>query len=401
MPQQAFLKGIREYWDALGQPGEPPELGESRIDAFVDLLHVTSSAPHGFRLLGLLDSPYAGMAVGDETRPWRLHWAVQVGEVEPFVVPGLDDLVFLADTIADPESHHRVYTLKGGMRGDLEFSDLTGALRWMAAQVRHAKGELDDAELRRIQSEASALLDDEWEKGPTSGLYIVEELLDTPLFEAWDAISRGQWPLVESGGGHPSVDREDGWQRRLSLWLTRRFLATRTLELPEEIGVSDMDAVHRALVEHLIDFEQAIHAADMPRIIEETAAGEDAKLAARARVWMERHDSWRTAASVPAPDDEDAFIDEPPPFQHTPFTRKLMQALSASLDRMVEQGELEFDSDRKEALLIELVTAGSDARSVKHMLKKLTATLVDSEHVDEIYPSDDKIQDRFREDLGG
>jgi hypothetical protein len=401
MPQQAFLRGIRAYWDALGQPGEPPELGESRIDAFVDLLHVTLSAQHGFRLLGLLDSPYAGMAVGDKTRPWRLHWALQVAEVEPFVAPGLEDLIFIADTIADPEGHHRVYTLKGGMRGDLEFADLTDALRWMTAQVQHAKGAHDDAELREIQSEASALLDDDWEKGPSSGLFIVEELLDTPLFEAWDAISRGQWPLVESDGGTPAVDREDGWQRRLSLWLTLRFLATRTLELPEEVGVSDMDAVHRALVDHLIDFEQAIHAADVPRIIEETAAGADPKLAAKALAWMERHDSWRTAASVPAPDEEDDSTDEPPPFQHTPFTRKLMQALSVSLDRMVEKGELEFDSDRKEALLIELVTAGSDARSVKHMLKKLTATLVESEHVDEIYPSDDKIQDRLREDLGG
>jgi hypothetical protein len=119
---------------------------------------------------------------------------------------------------------------------------------------------------------------------------------------------------------------------------------------------------------------------------------------------MERHDSWRTAASVPAPEEEEDFVDEPPPFQHTPFTRKLLGALSVSLDRMVEQGELELDPDRKEALLIELielVTAGSDARSVKHMLKKLTSTLVESEHVEEIYPSDDKIQDRLREDLGG
>jgi hypothetical protein len=162
-----------------------------------------------------------------------------------------------------------------------------------------------------------------------------------------------------------------------------------------------MDAVHRSLVEHLLDFEQAIHAGDVPRIIEDTAAGEDPDLAAMALGWMERHDGWRTAASVPAPDEEDDFLDEPPPFQHTPFTRKLLAALSVSLDRMVEKGDLELDPDRKEALLIELVTAGSDARSVKHMLKKITSTLVDSEHVEEIYPSDDKIQDRLREDLGG
>jgi len=56
-----------------------------------------------------------------------------------------------------------------------------------------------------------------------------------------------------------------------------------------------------------------------------------------------------------------------------------MHALSISLDGMVERGELELDPDRKEALLVELVTAGSDARSVKHMLKKITSTLVDSD----------------------
>ncbi len=401
MPQQAFLKGTRGYWDALDQPGEPPELGPSRIDAFIDLLHVTGDADHGFRLLKLLDSPYAGIAAGDATRPWRLHWAIQVGEVEPFVAPGLEGVIFLADTIADHQGKHRVYTLKDGRRGDFEFADLAGALRWMTAQVEHAKGRLDDTALQEVQSDASSLLDDEWEEGPTSALFIVEELLDTPLPEAWDSISRGQWPMVETDGSDAPVDREDGWQRRLSLWLTRRFLANRSLELPSDIAVSDMDAVHRSLVEHLLDFEQAIHAGDVPQIIDEAVGGGDSRLAPLALDWIERHDSWRTAASVPAPDDEELFEEEPPPFQHTPFTRKLMHALSGSLDRMVERGELELDPDRKEALLVELVTAGSDARSIKHMLKKLTSTLVDSEHVEEIYPSDDKIQDRLKADLGG
>jgi len=401
MPHQAFLKGIRAYWDALGQPGEPPELAESRIDAFVDLLQLTTDAEHAFGLLQLPESPYAGIAVGDESRPWQLHWALQVGEVEPFLHPGLEGVIFVADTIADSEGRHRVYTLKDGMRGDLEFRDLAGVLRWMGAHVRHAKGDMSATEVQDIQGSASTVLDDDWEEAPTSALFIVEELLDTPLFEAWDAISRGQWPLVESDGGEPPLDREDGWQRRLSLWLTRRFLATRSLELPSDIAVSDMDAVHRALVDHLIDFEQAIHGGDVPRIIEQTAAGPDTKLAKLAQRWIERHDSWRTAANVPTPDEDFAVEEEPPPFQHTPFTRKLMQALSTSLDRMVDRGELELDPDRKEALLIELVTAGSDARSVKHMLKKLTATLVDSDHVEEIYPSDDQIQERLKEDLGG
>ena len=399
MPEQAFRKGIAAYWEALGQPGTPPEFGESRIDAFVDLLHVTSATPHGFRLMEVSDAPYAGVAVGDQSRPWRLHWAIQIGELEPFVAAGLDGVVFLADTIADTDGRHRVYTVRDGLRGDLEFADLAGALLWMAAQVRHAKGALNDAELQDIQSESSSLLDDAWESGPSSGLYILEELIDSPLFDAWGAISRGQWPVVDPAEGGAPVDREDGWQRRLSLWLTRRFVETRHLELPTDIAVSDMDAVHRNLVEHLIDFEQGIHSGEVPSIIELTSVGDDTKLAALAREWIERHDAWRTAANVPSPEDVDDV--EPPPFQHTPFTRKLMQALSASLDAMVAEGELELNPDRKDALLIELVTAGSDARSVKHMLKKLTSTLVDSEHVEEIYPSDDRIQDRLKQDLGG
>ncbi len=400
MPQQAFLKGIRAYWSALGQPGAPPEFGESRIDAFVDLLHLTSSAEHSFRLLEGLEAPYAGIAVGDQTRPWRLHWAIQVGELEPFSAPSLGEVIFLADTIADPEGRHRVYTVKDGLRGDLEFSDLAGALQWMAAQVRHARGECDDVQLQEIQSEASALLDDAWEDGPTSGLYILEELIHSPLFDAWGAISRGQWPVVDPTDDPAPVDREDGWQRRLSLWLTRRFVETRRLELPPDIAVSDMDAVHRNLVEHLIDFEQGLHSGEVPAIIELATNDSDEKVRTLAHEWIERHDAWRTAANVPSPEDEDGEA-EPPPFQHTPFTRKLMQALSLSLDNMLQEGEIELHPDRKEALLIELVTAGSDARSVKHMLKKLTATLVDSEHVEEIYPSDDKIQDRLKEDLGG
>ncbi|MEM7434282.1 MAG: hypothetical protein AAF436_03950 [Myxococcota bacterium] len=399
MPQQAFLKGIQAYWAALGQPGDPPDFGESRVDAFVDLLHLTASAEHGFRLLEVLSDPYPGIAVGDQSRPWRMHWAIQVGELEPFVAPDLEGVVFLADTIADPNGCHRVYTIRDQLRGDLEFSDLAGALQWMAAQVRHARGELDAAELQEVQSEVSSLLDDGWEGGPTSGLYIFEELVDSPLFDAWGAISRGQWPMVDPTEGDPPVDREDGWQRRLSLWCTRRFVETRHLDLPPDVAVPDMDAVHRNLVEHLIDFEQGIHSGEVPGIVDAALHGQDAKLAALAEQWVERHDAWRTAASVPSPEEEDP--DEPPPFQHTPFTRKLMQALSLSLDNMVTEGELELDPDRKDALLIELVTAGSDARSVKHMLKKLTSTLVDSEHVEEIYPSDDKIQDRLRQDLGG
>ncbi len=396
-----FVTAVTDYWRAVEQPGDPPELVEFTPDAFIDLLQLTAQAKHAFAPMPVVEDVYPAIAVGDESKPWHLHWAIQVGEMEPFVSPDLPEIVFLVDTIADPDGNHRVYTLKDDVRGDLEFAGLAPALRWMAGQVRVAKKELTKAQLEPIEMETTALLDDDWEDGPTSGWYVLEELLNCPLSQAWDAISRGQWPMVEGGDEPAPDDREDGWQRRLSLWLTTRFIEKRHVELPADVSVSDMDTAHRALVDHLLGFEQAIHGGEVPLVIEQVAEGDDKAMAQLAQDWIQRHDSWRTVAVTPSSVPDDFEEEEPPPFQHTPFTRQLMAALSASLDRMTERGELELDPDRKEALLIEMVTAASDARSVGHMLKKLTATLVESEHVEEIYPSDDRIQDRLKEDLGG
>ncbi len=396
-----FVTAVRDYWKAVEQPGEPPELIEFDADAFIDLVQLTSQPKHAFRLMSVVEDAYPGMAVGDSSQPWHVHWAIRVGEMEPFISPDLPDLIFVVDTIADPAGNHRVYTLKGGERGDLEFADLASTLRWMAGRVRVARKELTQVQFKQLETEAASLLEDDWEDGSTSGGYVLEELLHCPLPAAWDAISRGQWPLVENDGTDAPEDREDGWQRRLSLWLTMRFIEKRHVELPADISVSDMDAAHRSLVDHLLSFEQALHGGEVPTVIEQAANATGTPLPALADEWMQRHDAWRTVAvtSSSAPDDIDE--EPPPPFQHTPFTRQLISALSATLDRMGERGEIELDPDRKDALLIEMVTAASDARSVGHMLKKLTTTLVESEHVDEIYPSDDRIRDLLKQDLGG
>ena len=403
MPNTAFVDAVAAYWKALAQPGSPPELTDSRLDAFVDLLHLTGSSKLAFCLSDLDDDPYLGMAVGDESKNWRTHWAIQVGELEAFESPRLKGLFFLVDTIADTDGYHRVYSLHKGSRGELEFRKISDLLKWMAADIAHAKKEISEADLQKIKSDVTCVLDDPWEDSPTSGWFVFEELHDAPLVEAWDAISRGQWPLVQGYPSEAPADREDGWQRRLSLWVAMHFLERRHVDLPPDVVVSDMDGVHRALVSHLYDFEQAIHSGEVPALVDQAAGDPSVDLGKLANQWIERHDAWRTAAIVPSPEGADDFDidDEPVQFQHTPFTRKLMAALSTSLDSMVEKGELELDPDRKESLLIEMVTAGSDARSVKHMLKKLTATLVESDHVEEIYPTDDQIRDRIKQDLGG
>ncbi|MEZ4288326.1 MAG: hypothetical protein R3A47_09330 [Polyangiales bacterium] len=402
MPNTAFIKAAKGYWDALGQPGEPPELDDSRLDAFIDLLHLTADREHAFELLEILPNSYLALSVGDKSQPWRLHWAIQLSELEAFQSPLLAGKIFLVDSIADLHGSHRVYVYEKETRGEYGFPSLSAALRWMTAVVQNANSEINTSRLQTTLDRESSMLDDPWEDDATSGWFVFDELIHAPFPEAWDAISRGQWPAIEESGSNAPIDREDGWQRRLSLWALMRFLATRRVEFPQDVSVSEMDAVHRELISNLYDFEQAIHAGDVPPAVQQAAASEDVSLRKLASAWVERHDSWRTASVVREPDDDDDEFGEAEvvQFQHTPFTRKLMAALSNTLDDMIAREEIELDLDRKDALLIELVSAASDARSVKHMLKKLTATLVDSELVDEIYASDDQISDRFKRDLG-
>ena len=93
--------------------------------------------------------------------------------------------------------------------------------------------------------------------------------------------------------------------------------------------------------------------------------------------------------------------EEPAPAEPTPFERQLAATLTSAVQTMIKDGLIEVDEAHVDALVVEMTESAKDAHSPKHMLKKLTSTLVDSEHVEEIYPSDDKIQDRLKADLGG
>ena len=307
MPNTAFVEAVAAYWGALGQAGSSPELGESRLDAFVDLLHMTGATDDAFSLADLANDPYIAMAVGDESESWRTQWAIQVGELEAFESRRKKGTLFFVDTIADTDGFHRAYSFEKGSRGELEFSKISDLLKWMAADVGHAKGHVDEGDLIEVKAATSAVLDDGWEDGPTSGWFVFEELQDATLPEAWDAISRGQWPLVQAYPDKAPEDREDGWQRRFSLWVTMNFLVRRSVDMPSDIVVSDLDAVHRALVTHLYDFEQAIHSGEVPALIENAAGDPSGTFGKMANQWMERHDSWRTAAAVPPPDEADLF----------------------------------------------------------------------------------------------
>ncbi len=455
---KSLLAAAQAYWAATGAEGDLPDLPEAPLDALVELLDRTAGRAGAFELLDLSRDPYPGLAVGDTGSPWRLLWAIQLAQLEPFVAPDLPGITFFVDTIADPSGQHRVYAHADRPEDALEFATVTDALGYMAGHVRRARGELDAAGMAEVVEAHATELSDAWEEGPTSGMYVLEALLEMPFAEAWDALSRGEWPVVDSLR-KPFRDKgKEGWQRSFSLWLVERFLESRVLTLPSGVKASELDAAHRELVRQIAALEEALHTGLVPDLIEQLALSDDEALARRAREWIARYEAWR-AASGP---DEDEEEDEEPPFDarklaeailgakavggakaaleqelekkepakkgkatkaksktkvaddeeaepelaeeapvDTPFTRKLRAVIAQSLEDMVRREILEIGPEHREKLVAELVEAAADARSAQHMLKQLTRTLVDSEHVEEIYASDDEVSELFRAYMGG
>lgn len=90
---------------------------------------------------------------------------------------------------------------------------------------------------------------------------------------------------------------------------------------------------------------------------------------------------------------------EPVPEPDTPFIRSLRVALTAALDAMIQAELLDLAAERKPALLAELLEAGANARSAAHLLKSLTDAIVSSDHVEEVYATDDEVERFIRKRL--
>lgn len=446
MSEPRFAEAARAYWTALGRKEPLPELPEEPFDAFVELLHLGSEGDVAFELLDLGASPYPGLLVGDRSGPWARNWAIELAELEPFVLRGEPEILYLADSHPDPSGRHRVYTFEEGIRGLTEFRGVDDALLFMAAKLESRR---TGKELTEAAQALPTTLDDAWEDAPTSGFFVFELLHELPFAEAWDAYSRGEWPVVEGSAPQFRFRRQGPWQRALAVHLVHRFLSQRIVDLPRSIKTSELDKPLRALVLNLQSFEEAIAGGMVPEVIEGLLEVGDAAIVKLARAWTSRHDAWRASsgkgkatithdeddfddmssasdedvdaalaavvakvlgktrgaksqaaaddaspakAKRPAKGEEAPAAEAPAPENvDTPFLRSLRAALSVALDKMIEEELIDLNPDRKPALLAELVEAGANARTAQHLLKSLTDALVNSELVEEIYATDEEV----------
>jgi hypothetical protein len=78
------------------------------------------------------------------------------------------------------------------------------------------------------------------------------------------------------------------------------------------------------------------------------------------------------------------------------FGERLRDALERAVAHLREEGLVEVEEDLVPSLVAEVTEAGLDARSPKAMMKRVIRTLLKSEHVEEVYGTDEMLTASLR-----
>ena len=81
-----------------------------------------------------------------------------------------------------------------------------------------------------------------------------------------------------------------------------------------------------------------------------------------------------------------------PTLEPSAFGQGLGEVLKAAVESMRADGTVEVDDSKFDELVAEVIEAGLDSRSPKHMAKRVIRTLLQSDHVEEIYGTDEMLE---------
>ena len=78
------------------------------------------------------------------------------------------------------------------------------------------------------------------------------------------------------------------------------------------------------------------------------------------------------------------------------FGERLGRALEEALGHLRQEGLVEVTDANLPALQAEVIAAGLDARSPKQLMKRVVHSLIESEHVEEVFGTDEMLFDALR-----
>jgi len=88
--------------------------------------------------------------------------------------------------------------------------------------------------------------------------------------------------------------------------------------------------------------------------------------------------------------------DDAPDPEPEPVSPQIAQAVNTVLDALLKDEVIELEEDRRPALVAELGAVVGEARSPKDFVKRFVRTVVHSDHVEEIYGTDDQLAEYVR-----
>ncbi len=95
-----------------------------------------------------------------------------------------------------------------------------------------------------------------------------------------------------------------------------------------------------------------------------------------------------------------AAVGSTPTEEEAPAASEFGQRLSAALEDAVgylrTEGLVEVEDAKAPALIEEVTTAGLDARSPKQLMKRVVHTMIESDHVEEVFGTDEMLFDGLR-----
>ncbi len=397
MISPALRSALKSYWESLGGARLPP-LPDHPVEALLAVVakKPLKASPWEFGPVPAAD-PWPVLALGTvavdrrfaEVREAALRWAFAVADLDP-VARKPDGSWLVIDRVPNSQGDHFAFEVgPDGVPTGLRFDRLAPLGSYMAALAARAArpAERVDAGVPpATQLQAAALGPDLVHTG-FGALPLLLRVAPSTFFAAHKA---QRWP--EATVSVPPFEPGRTPLRTAALWALVTFLRTRHFTPPPALPKTDLPVALTTLFERLAELDRALAADEVPEYIAWMAFDDDPVPAREAQGWMKAFDATRKAAAAPAPADDGG--------EEGRRFRAAYAAVEGVVVALEAEDSIELVPQRRPELIDELMRALFEARAHEQAVKRMTAVLLESECVEEVFADDLTIQRAFRAGLG-
>ena len=368
-----------QAWQALRGTPPPETMSEHPVDALYELIPTEPvEIGPGFEI-GLGDppeDPWRTMIVGSEPEPSLREWVFEAAQLL-IVGRGPEGEWIAVDEEEDPLGSNRLYLItEDGKTPRPIFTSIDDFVEWIASPTTFEE-----------------ILQDRWSANEASLEKSIEALWQMHPADLFLCYRIGTWPAEPITLPSFTADAP-GWRRTGLLWTLVQFRETREVALPPGVERDDLCDVHLDLYRHLRDLQDAIALSEVPVLVADLALDDDQDVSQSAMEWMIRFDRALEAAKGGDSGSEEAST------ALAEKTKALLHLLQQAVDELIRLEHIELPPKKKGTLVEEMLEAVIKAGDPYSTVPSLIETLLESDHVEEVYADDSELVRIFSTALG-